>query len=387
MVANWQDTHWGDLATLEYGRALRGYSASTGTYRVFGTNGPIGWHDEPLCGHASVIVGRKGAYRGVHYSPNPFFAIDTAFYLEPKTEIDVRWAYYELLTKDINGMDSGSAIPSTTREAFYRLPVRVPPLSDQRAIGHILGALDDKIELNRRMSETLEAMARAIFKSWFVDFDPVRAKADGSKTGLYRHLTEIFPSSFVESELGEIPEEWRAGRLDDLLILQRGFDLPSTERRRGPYPVISASGLQGGHDKFMAVGPGVTTGRSGVLGKVFYIHSDFWPLNTSLWVKDFKHATPTYAFYLLQTLDFAGFNAGSAVPTLNRNHVHNLNVVVPSMQAIQTFEAVVGPLKKRQKLLDEQSETLAATRDTLLPKLISGELRVKDAEGMVEKVA
>ena len=177
IAGEWQERRWGDLATLEYGRALRGYDTPEGMFRVFGTNGPIGWHDEALYAHPGVIVGRKGAYRGIHYSAEPFFVIDTAFYLKPKVEMDVRWAYYELLTQDINLMDSGSAIPSTSREEFYSLPVSVPPPSEQRAIAHVLGTLDDKIELNRRMNETLEAMARALFKSWFIDFDPVRAKA------------------------------------------------------------------------------------------------------------------------------------------------------------------------------------------------------------------
>jgi type I restriction enzyme S subunit len=168
MADEWRERRWGDLATLEYGRALRGHEANTGQFRVFGTNGPIGWHDEALCSHPGVIIGRKGAYRGVHYSPAPFFVIDTAFYLEPKVEIDMRWAYYDLLAQDINSLDSGSAIPSTSRDSFYSLPVRVPPLPEQRAIAHILGTLDDKIELNRRMSETLEAMARALSRrgSW-----------------------------------------------------------------------------------------------------------------------------------------------------------------------------------------------------------------------------
>ena len=176
VAGKWKEERWGDLATLEYGRALRGYDTSQGAFRVFGTNGPIGWHDEALYAHPSVIVGRKGAYRGIHYSAEPFFVIDTAFYLKPKVEMDVRWAYYELLTQDIDLMDSGSAIPSTSREEFYSLPVLVPPLPEQRAIAHVLGTLDDKIELNRRMNETLEAMAHALFKSWFIDFDPVRAK-------------------------------------------------------------------------------------------------------------------------------------------------------------------------------------------------------------------
>lgn len=159
--SRWAEARWGDLVTLEYGRALQNYRHAAGRYQVFGTNGPIGSCDEPLCRHPTVVVGRKGANRGVHYSPDPCFVIDTAFYLRPKTNIDTRWAYYKLLTMDINGMDSGSAIPSTSREEFYQLPVAVPPINQQQQVASILGTLDDRIELNRRMSETVEAMALA----------------------------------------------------------------------------------------------------------------------------------------------------------------------------------------------------------------------------------
>ena len=230
----WSTTTWGELATLEYGKSLRGYDSAEGRYRVYGTNGPIGRHDKPLCPYASVIIGRKGAYRGVHYSPDPFFVIDTAFYVKPKVDLDTRWAYYQLLTQDINGLDSGSAIPSTSRNDFYGLPVDVPPLTEQRAIAHVLGTLDDKIELNRRMNETLEEMARALFKSWFVDFDPVRAKAalkaapsgGGDWTverasayldSMDKDIIDLFPDRLVDSELGEIPEGWEVGKLSDIV--------------------------------------------------------------------------------------------------------------------------------------------------------------------------
>ena len=102
-MSEWKDKLWGDLATLEYGKSLRGYEDFDGEFRVFGTNGPIGWAAKPIYEKPSVIVGRKGAYRGIHYSPKPFFVIDTAFYLKPKVDFDIRWAYYELLTHDING--------------------------------------------------------------------------------------------------------------------------------------------------------------------------------------------------------------------------------------------------------------------------------------------
>ena len=218
-TVGWRTASWGDLATLEYGKSLRGYESSEGPYPVYGTNGQIGWCNEPLCSDSSVIIGRKGVYRGVHYSSTPFFVIDTAFYLQTKVEIDSRWAYFALLTHDINGMDSGSAIPSTSREDFYSLPVEVPPLPEQRAIAHILGTLDDKIELNRRMNQTLEEMARAIFQDWFVDFGPVRAKLEDREPYLPPELWSLFPDRLVDSELGEVPEGWEVKMLGEVAHL------------------------------------------------------------------------------------------------------------------------------------------------------------------------
>ena len=216
-MINWKDFYWGDLVTLEYGKPCPNYADNIGDYPVFGTNGKIGQNKQAFCNHPSVIIGRKGAYRGVHYSDKPFWVIDTGFYLKPKIDIDLKWAYYNLLTQDINGMDSGSAIPSTSRQDFYFLSVKLPPLSEQKAIAHILSSLDDKIELNRQMNETLEAMARAIFKSWFVDFDPVRVKMEGRQpAGMDAATADLFPDEFEESSLGLIPKGWKVKKLGDL---------------------------------------------------------------------------------------------------------------------------------------------------------------------------
>lgn len=157
MAGEWRTSTWGDEISLEYGKALRGHETAQGRYRVFGSNGPIGWTDEPLAGGPGVILGRKGAYRGVEFSRDPFFVIDTAYYVVPKSELDMQWLYYAIKHYKLGEVDDGSPIPSTTRAAVYMLDLDVPPLPEQRAIAHILGTLDDKIELNRRMSETLEA--------------------------------------------------------------------------------------------------------------------------------------------------------------------------------------------------------------------------------------
>ena len=172
MITGWTQTKWGMLATLEYGKALRDYRERSTGYQVFGTNGPIGWYDTAMASGPGVIVGRKGAYRGVHFSPMPFSVIDTAYYLKPKpeAEIDMSWAYFQLLTIDINRLDTGAAIPSLSRDVFYEIPVSLPPIETQRRIASILGAYDDLIEVNRRRIAVLEETAQGLFEEWFVRF-------------------------------------------------------------------------------------------------------------------------------------------------------------------------------------------------------------------------
>jgi len=297
----------------------------------------------------------------------------------PDDDTDPRFLYY-IFTQLGHELESagggGSVYTNVSKSRFSDIEVTLPEdISEQRAIAHILGTLDDKIELNRRMNETLEAMARALFKM------------EGRDPGLPKPLADLFPDSFEDSELGEIPKGWEVGPLDSVLVLQRGFDLPATQRTSGAYPVLAASGPSGTHNEFMVRGPGVTTGRSGVLGKVFYVDDDFWPLNTSLWVKEFRHSRPAYAFHLLRGIDFAMFNAGSAVPTLNRNHVHTLPTLLPPMGLVDAFERVATTSLTRQKHNDHQSRTLAAVRNTLLPKLLSGDIRVSDTAKLTGDVA
>jgi type I restriction enzyme S subunit len=209
------------------------------------------------------------------------------------------------------------------------------------------------------MNQTLEQMAQALFNHYFVD--------------------NIDPDN--------LPEGWKSGRIDDLFILQRGFDLPVSERTHGTFPVFAASGLNGYHEKSMVKGPGITTGRSGAIGNVFYIIRDFWPLNTSLYIKEFKVSTPLHAFYVLKSLDLKGLNGGSAVPTLNRNHVHSLKAIIPQHDYVLEFEKEIVPLFQLLKKNEQQNNTLSKIRDTLLPKLMSGEIdvdKIMDEEELIE---
>jgi type I restriction enzyme S subunit len=302
---------------------------------------------------------------------------------------DSRFLYYQFSSPRIrswiidNGI--GSSVPGFNLGMLKSVGLNIPPLPEQKAIARLLGTLDDKIELNRKTNETLEAMAKALFQSWFVDFDPVRAKAEGRPTGLPDEISDLFPDSFEEAELGEIPRGWEICGLERFLVLQRGYDLPATQRINGKYPVIAASGPSGCHNEAMSTAPGVVTGRSGVLGKVFYVQSDFFPLNTTLWAKEFRLATPIYAYFLLGSIDFSSFNAGSAVPTLNRNHLGGLRFAAPPSEIIRFYSETAVSLMTGVEQISNQVACLVETRDTLLPKLISGELRIPEAEKLLEQ--
>lgn len=376
-MTDWTETTVGEFCPFAYGKGLPERSrVAGGNVPVYGSNGLVGRHDVAATEGSTVIVGRKGSVGVVHYSAEPCWPIDTTFYITDADRERLKFKYYLLKSLPLSTMNADSAVPGLNRTAAHSLRVRIPPLPTQRRIAQILGTLDDKIELNRRMNATLEAMARALFKSWFVDFDPVRAKAAGRDSGLPAPLAALFPARLVESALGDVPEGWGVGRLEDLTVLQRGFDLPSQQRIPGEYPVLAASGPNGTHCEYMVKGPGVTTGRSGVLGNVFYVHEDFWPLNTSLWVKEFRACGPAYAYYMLERLDTATYNAGSAVPTLNRNHIHTLPALLPPRALTGHFEEVALSLLRKQKQNDEQSATLALLRDALLPRLLAGEIDV-----------
>ena len=250
------------------------------------------------------------------------------------------------------------------------IPV-VPPLVEQRRIAHILGTLDDKIELNRRMNETLEEMARTLFKSWFVDFDPVRAKAAGRDPGLPAHLADVFPDRLVDSELGEIPEGWEVHPLGDLLDLAYGKPLKAATRRHGPFPVMGANGRIGSHDVPLVNGPGIVVGRKGTPGVVTWVAGDFFPIDTTFHVRLKMEGIPMrFLFHALRAQQLSGLSADSAVPGLNRSAVYSRRQVVPARQAVRAFEAISALLHQRAETAMRQSTALGGTRDRLLPKLL-----------------
>ncbi|MFZ5625064.1 MAG: restriction endonuclease subunit S [Gemmatimonadota bacterium] len=345
------------------------------------------------------------------YNAKPDLVVSTGFaVLRPKPGfIHPRYLYAcvfdRAFTDYLVSREKGAAYPAVLPEDIADATITLPPLSEQRAIAHILGTLDDKIELNRRMSETLEAMARAIFKAWFVDFEPVRAKMEGrwrrgeSLPGLPAHLYDLFPDRLVDSELGQIPDGWPARPLKDVLT--------ETNDRVGEADIPEYSstnvGLQLRAERFKKR-LSASTSKNKLIHQgdlVFGLSRQV--LNFGLMRDAVGCVSPVYRVFsvnkeaimpdllerMMRTRSGYYYNAISGSSregqSISAEALGQLRFVQPATAVQNEFYCVTEPLCIRANLLQSESRTLAALRDTLLPKLISGELRVKDAEKFLKK--
>jgi type I restriction enzyme S subunit len=304
--------------------------------------------------------------------------------------------WWEQISKFLN---VGAVFDSLRCADIPNFELRIPPLPEQRAIAHILGTLDDKIELNRRMNETLEAIARALFKSWFVDFNPVRAKAEGRDPGLPKHIADLFPSCFVDSELGEMPEGWEIGTLADFASLNP--ETWSRDTRPEVINYIDLSNTKWGRIEAVAAYPQkdapsraqrVLRPRDTIVGTVrpgngsyAFITEDGLTGSTGFAVLRPRKAEYAEFVYLAATVrdnieSLSHLADGGAYPAVRPEVVAATQVVQANKKVLTGFSKNITPLLQRIAQNERESRILAALRDTLLPKLISGELRVKDAE-------
>jgi len=308
----------------------------------------------------SVIVAMYGASAGrVAINKVPLTTNQACCNLvaDPK-EVDYRFLYYSLCdaSSSLGGLSKGAAQRNLNGGIIKGFEIGVPPLSEQQRIADILSAFDDLIEVNRQRIERLERAARLLYREWFVH--------------------HRFPGHEHTPIVDGVPEGWERVPLGAVLTLQRGFDLPTRKRNPGPIPVFAATGVTGHHDEAKVEAPGVVTGRSGSLGTVNYIETDYWPLNTTLWVREFKKVPPLYAYHLLSEMSLEHYRGGAAVPTLNRNVVHEVEILLPRDSLMESFYNTVRPMYDQIKVLREQSERLQEARDILLPRLMSGEITV-----------
>jgi len=285
----------------------------------------------------------------------------------------------------IRAIAVGATMPSLNTQILSDVVVAHPKdVNEQRAIARVLSTLGDKIELNCRMNETLEAMARAIFKSWFVHFDPVRVKAEGRDPWLPKHIADLFPDHFEESEVGEIPAGWEVTRWGALVSLEYGKSLTGYAGENGMYPVYGTNGRIGSHSKPLCNHPGIIIGRKGAYRGVHYCSTPFYVIDTAFYVEAKIGTELRWAYYELLRQDINDMDSGSAIPSTSREDFYSLPVLSPPVGVQAAFAKYLSPFWSRQELNISESRTLAALRDTLLPRLISGELRIKDAKTVLE---
>ncbi|HEY2806594.1 MAG TPA: restriction endonuclease subunit S [Gemmatimonadales bacterium] len=397
----WTRMPLGDFVTLQRGHDLPEEQRRPGRVPILGSFGVTGWHDEPKSRGPGVTVGRSGASFGVvNFTPSDYWPLNTALYVVNFHGNDERFAYYFLKSMDFRSYNSGSAQPSLNRNHIHPVPVDVPPVAEQRAIARFLGALDDKIGINHRMSETLEVSARTLFNSWFVDFDPVRAKFESRDLGFSQALADQFPASFEDSLLGSIPKGWSIKAIGDLADVAGGSTpstqepaywdggmhhwatpkdlsavtvpiLLETERR------ITDAGLSQIGTGLLPVGTVLLSSRAPIgylaIAEIpVAINQGFIAMRAKkgvsnlfllLWASAAKEAILSRA-------------NGSTFLEISKSSFRPIPVVVPGALVMQAFDRLARPLYERIVVCERETRALAAVRDTLLPRLVSGELRV-----------
>jgi type I restriction enzyme S subunit len=399
MAGEWSEMTLGDVIELKRGYDLPSRDRRDGPFPIVSSSGISGHHTEAKAKAPGVVIGRYGTLGEVHYITEDYWPLNTALYVRDFKGNDPRFVSYFLRSLDFTAYSDKAAVPGLNRNDLHTAQISLPALSEQRAIAHILGTLDDKIELNRRMSATLEAMARALFKSWFVDFDPVRAKAEGRDPGLPQPLADLFPDSFEDSQLGEIPRGWEVKALDEIARFVNGLALqkyPPTGERS--LPVIKIAQLRAGNTEgadrasvdlepaYIVQDGDILFSWSGSLECVLW-SAGLGALNQHL----FKVTSDQYPKWLCylgvhhHLADFRHIAAGKATTMghIQRHHLSDAKLGIPSPALLSAMDVVFAHFIESTWRRAVEARTLASLRDALLPKLISGELRVDSAESFI----
>ncbi|MBU2733481.1 restriction endonuclease subunit S [Acidithiobacillus ferridurans] len=362
-MSEWQTKRLGDVLQLNYGKSLPLKSRIDGAIPVYGSNGVVGSHNYPIVDKPGLVVGRKGSAGEVHFSRGPFCPIDTTFYVteDDAPDTDLEFLFYLLRHVDLKRITGDVGVPGLNREMAYMEPVRLPAaLPEQKKIAHILSTVQRAIEAQERIIQTTTELKKALMHKLFTE-------------GLRSEPQK-------QTEIGPVPESWEVKRFDSFAVLQRGFDITKKDQRHGDYPVVSSGGISSYHDEAKVKGPGVVIGRKGSLGTVHYIPSDYWPHDTTLWIKDFKGNNPRFVAYLLETMRLKRFDTGAANPTLNRNIVHGEKIAIPpNDQQVEIGEALKA-IESKISIHESRRCSLLELFRTLLHELMTAKTRVIELE-------
>ena len=394
---SWEVRALGDFCDMKYGKIIKKTDLLAEGYPVWSGYAVVGYHtdymfEEPIVAITCRGVGGTGK---VYMTPRQCWLTNLAISIVPRTdtEVDKRFLYWAMKASNRKTLITGSAQYQITIGHLERHKVPIPPLPEQRAIASILGALDDKIELNRRMNATLESLARAIFKSWFVDFDPVKINAgqmpasSAIPTTHDPKVLDLFPSTFQDSELGSIPEGWSVEEISTVADINYGKNLPKKKWLESGVPVYGAAGIVGYYTDAMFEEPVIlVTSRgsnSGVVhqtyGRAFITNNSFTVVPKEPWFC--RH----YLRQFLKGADIRARVTGSAQPQLTVTNFSSLAVLAPSASVLESFHDTVNSIWECQNGHNAESSKLERHRDTLLPQLLSGELPVPAALTLAEE--
>lgn len=404
MQSEWQDCTLGGFVRLQRGHDLTASEQQPGPVPVMGSAGPNGTHSEARAKGPGVVIGRSGASIGrVHFSSVDYWPHNTCLYVTDFLGNNPRFAYYLLKTLDLAGYNSGSAQPSLNRNYIYGMKVRFPRRDEQDHIVEVLQTIDDRIDLLRQTNATLESIAQALFKSWFIDFDPVRAKAEGREPeGMDASTAALFPAEFEESALGPIPRGWAVRALDSLATYLNGLALQKfpAESEDEYLPVIKIAQLKAGNTlsadrasarlapEYVVNDGDVLFSWSGSLEVEFWCGGD-GALNQHLF-KVTSEQVPKWFYYLATRHFLPAFreiaaHKATTMGHIQRKHLTEARLALPPVRLVEQLGAVVAPLLERRIANSIQARQLSTLRDALLPRLISGKLRLPEAREQLEE--
>lgn len=358
----WKEDILGNVLEVKYGKDHK--KLADGQYPVYGSGGLMRYVDSKLYDGPSILIPRKGTLNNIMFVESPFWTVDTMFWSIINTDkVDPKFLFYSICKRDFASMNVGSAVPSMTVNILNDIQISYPKnIEDQRRIASILSSLDRKIELNNKINADLEEMAQAIFKNWFVDFEPFK---DGK---------------FVDSELGMIPEGWKVGTLGELCNFKRGKNLLTKNAIDEGVPVV-AGGLEPScyHNVANTGAPVITVSGSGAnAGFMRMYHVPVWASDCSFIDISCENFYFVYCFLKVNSKLLKHAQTGAVQPHVKPSDIHDFELVIPDKESIYDFQDKVKPFFDKIALIQKENSRLSLLRDTLLPRLMSGELEVPE---------
>ena len=367
-MSDWKETTLGELVTFQRGHDLPKTEFNDGEYPILGSNGIIGYHNEYTTEGAGITIGRSGNIGNPFYTESKFWAHNTTLYVKKFHNSFPKFVFYFLKTIDFQSFNSGSAVPSLNRNYIHPFPIFVPEdIKEQKQIADVLSCLDAKIENLRRQNETLEQIAQTLFKHWFIDFE--FPNADGKP---YKSSGGVM----FASELGDIPEGWRVGKLGEIALFKNGQSPPAKSEDFN-IPIYGSNGIIGKTNVFNYQNI-VIIGRVGsYCGSLYYFLDKCWVTDNAMTGQIKNGNSQAFLYFVLEVNRLNRLSTGSGQPLLNQAILSSIELVLAKQEIIQRFEITVKPIFEKMLLNNQQIQTLTKTRDSLLPKLMSGQLRVK----------